>query len=114
MPLGLNATQRAIPAITGRETLLFRAPYGEDLEPMTAGEMGPLTVLTEAGYIAVSADIDPRDREIPGVEAILSSVRAAALHGGGNIIDLHDAGGDRSQTLAALPGIIEALQAEGF
>ena len=32
----------------------------------------------------------------------------------GRVILLHDSGGDRSQTVAALPGLIDALRAQGF
>ncbi len=112
--LGLNAAQRAIVAITGHKTVLFRAPYGEDVEPMTASEVRPLTLLSDLGYIAVGMQIDPEDWRRPGVDAIVSSVIDEARRGEGNIIVMHDAGGDRSQTLAALPRIIEGLRADGF
>ena len=112
--LGLNATQRTISGITGRKTVLFRAPYGEDTDPATASDARPLTVLSELGYIAVGTQIDPGDWRGPGVDTIVSSVRDAALRGDGNIVVLHDAGGDRTQTVEALPKIIEALRADGF
>jgi len=112
--LGLNAAQRAIVAVTGRKTVLFRAPYGEDVEPMTASEVRPLTLLSDLGYIAVGMQIDPEDWRKPGVDTIVSSVIDAARQGEGNIIVMHDAGGDRSETVAALPQIIEGLRAQGF
>ncbi|MCB1488929.1 MAG: glycosyltransferase [Bauldia sp.] len=112
--LGLNATQRAIVATTGRKTVLFRAPYGEDVEPMTADEVRPLNVLSDLGYIAVGMQVDPEDWRKPGVDAIVSSVMEQARRREGNVIVMHDAGGDRSETLAALPRIIEGLRAKGF
>ena len=52
----------------------------------------------------MSYSIDPKDWTLPGVEAIVSRVVGAAFPGA--VVDMHDAGGDRSQTVAALPQII--------
>jgi glycosyltransferase involved in cell wall biosynthesis len=63
------------------------------------------------GYTVVLERIDPQDWSRPGADAILQRVKDQ--RGEGNIILLHDAGGDRSQTLEALPKIIDWLQARG-
>lgn len=54
-------------------------------------------------------DVDPRDWSRPGVAAIVHRVLAAARPG--MVVDLHDAGGNRSQTVAALPLILQGLAA---
>jgi peptidoglycan-N-acetylglucosamine deacetylase len=56
--------------------------------------------------------VDPRDWSRPGT----ATIRARALAGvrAGSIILLHDGGGDRSQTLAALPGILDELGRRGY
>lgn len=114
----LNTTQRLIQAYTGHETRLFRAPYFGDAEPTTPDELGPALAAQQAGYVNVGLHVDPNDWQRPGAEAIVKSVVAQVTAGGPDnsqqIILLHDGGGDRSQTLAALPQIIDQLRARGY
>ena len=65
----------------------------------------------EMGYTIVLEKIDPQDWSRPGADVILQRVKEQRKDG--NIILLHDAGGDRSQTVEALPRIIDWLQARG-
>lgn len=110
--LELNATTRLIEAVTGRSTALFRPPYNSDGTPSQPGEMQALRVARDLGYLTVTQSIDPDDWERPGAEALVSRVREQrAAHG--SVILLHDGGGDRSQTVAALPAIIDALRSRG-
>ena len=109
-----NSTQRLLASITGQNTILFRAPYAEDSEPQNSLEAIPLVQLSTAGYITVGTPIDPRDWEGSDVDVIVERVLLDALSGVGNTVLLHDAGGNRGETVAALPRIIETLRAEGF
>lgn len=110
--LELNATQRLIESITGRSTSLFRPPYNADSRPSSLDEIRPLKLVQDdLGYLIVLENIDPEDWARPGAETILQRVKD--LRRDGSIILLHDAGGDRSQTLAALPKIIDWLQTRG-
>ncbi len=110
--LELNATQRLIEAITGQSTILFRPPYNADTNPHTVEELVPIGIAQRMGYLTVTMDIDPEDWAKPGVETMLERVRMGRRDGGG-IVLLHDAGGDRSQTLEVLPEIIHYLRARG-
>ena len=116
--LELNATQRLVQAYTGRSMTLFRAPYFGDAEPTTTDELGPALEAQRAGYTVVGLHVDPNDWQRPGADAIvgqvLAQVRAATAQNSGNVILLHDGGGDRSQTVAALPRIITALKGAGY
>ena len=109
--LELNATQRLIENITGYSTLLFRPPYNADRRPQSRQEIDPLLKAQELGYVTVSASIDPEDWKQPDVETIVSRVKEHRNEG--NIVLLHDAGGDRSHTVAALPIIIDHLLMRG-
>ncbi len=112
MELELTATQRLIESITGRSTTLFRPPYNADSNPTDIAELAPLRLAQEQlGYTVVLEKIDPQDWSRPGTEEIIQRVKD--LRGEGNIILLHDAGGDRSETVAALPHIIDYLQTRG-
>ncbi|WP_176592116.1 glycosyltransferase [Sphingobium sp. EM0848] len=116
--LQLNATQRLVQAYTGHGMRLFRAPYFGDAEPTTADELGPALAAQKLGYTVVGLHVDPNDWQRPGVDAIVSQV-IDQVHNvsddrSENIILLHDGGGDRAQTVEALPRIIAKLRAEGY
>jgi len=116
--LELNATQRMVEAYTGRSMRLFRAPYFGDAEPTTADELEPALEAQQAGYTVVGLHVDPNDWQRPGADAIVSQV-VNQVHAGtptnsANVILLHDGGGDRAQTVEALPRIIARLTAEGY
>ena len=109
--LELNATQRLIEWITGRTTILFRPPYNADSMPVSLAEARPIALATDFGYVTVGESIDPQDWDRPGTDEIVRRIKQGRDDGG--VILLHDAGGDRSQTVAALPLILEYLQARG-
>ncbi|MBK8750473.1 MAG: glycosyltransferase [Candidatus Competibacteraceae bacterium] len=112
--LELSATQRLLASVVGRHSLLFRAPYAEDSEPETVDQARPIDRASSLGYLAVGMQIDPDDWQRPGVDEIVRRTVEAAERGDGNVVLLHDAGGDRSQTVQALPKLIEALRGRGF
>ena len=114
----LNSTRRLVEAYTGRSLRLFRAPYFGDAEPTTANEIVPALVAQQDGYTNVGLHVDPSDWKKPGVAAIvkaaLDQVQTDNPETAGQIVLLHDGGGDRSQTVAALPAIIDGLRAKGY
>jgi cellulose synthase/poly-beta-1,6-N-acetylglucosamine synthase-like glycosyltransferase/peptidoglycan/xylan/chitin deacetylase (PgdA/CDA1 family) len=114
----LNLTQRLIESTLGVKSLFFRPPYGIDHQPEYAEEVAQLPYPQELGYIIVGQRIDPDDwrmtedkRQRPAQEIADDVVRQAK---NGNIVLLHDGGGERAQTLAALPLIIDQLRARGY
>ena len=109
----LNSTQRLIQAFTQHGTVLFRPPYSVDIEPSTIAEAQPLVTIDQLGYYIVGLDVDSNDRKNPGVANIVQAV-VNGVQKGGSIILLHDGGGDRSQTMAALPQILAKLEGEGY
>ncbi len=126
--LELNATQRAFESILGRSTILFRPPYNADAEPQTEAEVRPVALAAQMGYVTIGELIDPQDWNLNknGVEGartsddlvkvILDEVHEASQPNGnnGNMLLLHDGGGDRSNTIAALREIIPQLKSEGY
>lgn len=114
----LNATQRLFQAFTGRSLKLFRAPYFGDAEPTTADEIGPALEAQQRGYISVGLHVDSEDWRRPGVPAIVRNVVDGVLSANAersaNIVLMHDSGGDRAETIAALPQIIAQLKARGY
>ncbi len=109
--LELNATQLLLETITGRSTTLFRPPYGADTSPSSLSELLPLKIAQDLNYLVVLENIDPQDWARPGTDVIVSRVKQQRRDG--NIILLHDGGGDRSETVAALPRILDYLTTRG-
>jgi len=116
--LELNATQRLFEALTGRSLRLFRPPYLGDSNPTDADEIVPIKIAQDLGYIAVGLNVDPLDWARPGTQQIIDrtiqQVNEASENMPRNVVLLHDGGGDRSETVAALPVIIDRLRAEGY
>lgn len=80
---------------------LFRPPYGYY-------NSATFAILRRLNMLMVMWSVDPRDWLRPGARAIAKRVLGAARPG--TIVELHDGGGNRSQTVAALPAIITALR----
>jgi cellulose synthase/poly-beta-1,6-N-acetylglucosamine synthase-like glycosyltransferase/peptidoglycan/xylan/chitin deacetylase (PgdA/CDA1 family)/spore germination protein YaaH len=118
--LELNATQRLIESLTGRSTMLFRPPYFGDAEPTTPEEVEPIVTAKHLGYITVGLHVDPDDWAQPGAQEVVNRTIAGVTDKSetddqrGQIVLLHDGGGDRAQTVEALPQLIEQLKARGF
>ena len=109
--LELNATQLLLETITGRATTLFRPPYAADSSPTQLTDLTPLKIAEDLNYLVVLESIDPQDWAKPGADIILQRVKQQRRDG--SIILLHDAGGDRSQTVEALPRILDWLHTRG-
>ncbi len=121
MKVELNLTERLFASLLGVRTTLMRPPYAIDEEPDTADQVRPLEVPQEMGYITVGNRIDPNDwSDNPSAERITAYVlshlppcRQEDLRCG-NIVLLHDGGGNRAETVRALPMIIDGIRAKGY
>jgi peptidoglycan/xylan/chitin deacetylase (PgdA/CDA1 family) len=92
-------------SITHFRPCLFRPPGG-------AVDSAVIGAAAENGLRTVTWDVDPADWSTPGTGAIYSRVVDAAQPG--SIILMHDGGGPRDETLAALPQIIDTLRGRGY
>jgi peptidoglycan/xylan/chitin deacetylase (PgdA/CDA1 family) len=90
---------------TGFQPCLFRPPGGA-VDASVIASAGSL------GLRTINWDVDPRDWSNPGTGAIYSTIVDTAQPG--SIVLMHDGGGDRSETLAALPEVIDTLRARGY
>jgi cellulose synthase/poly-beta-1,6-N-acetylglucosamine synthase-like glycosyltransferase/spore germination protein YaaH/peptidoglycan/xylan/chitin deacetylase (PgdA/CDA1 family) len=129
MKVELNLTERLFGSLLGIRATLMRPPYAIDEEPDTADQVRPLEVSQDMGYITVGNRIDPNDWNLNDpsephgkrsadeisayVLAHLPPCRPENLRCG-NIVLLHDGGGDRSETVRALPVIIDGIRARGY
>ena len=119
--LEIEATRLLIECITGHSTIMFRAPFNADFEPTKYDELIPVAWARQLNYLDIGESIDPLDWE-PGTPA--DSIVARVIQRkqdmtnqnlSGNIILLHDAGGEsRAETVKALPRIIEYFKGKGY
>lgn len=117
--LELNATQRLIESEVGRSTVLFRPPYFGDAEADKPQDVEPAIRAEQLGYLMVGVRIDPADWQLPVsageiVDRTISRAMDTNPETRGQVVLLHDSGGDRSATVQALPELIHELRARGF
>jgi peptidoglycan/xylan/chitin deacetylase (PgdA/CDA1 family) len=110
--LQLDLTEATIAGITGRYTRLVRPPYSATPDAVTRRGEHDLAALAGRRYLIVLANYDSQDWSRPGITKIVSAASPPGKTGG--IVMLHDGGGNRSQTVAALKQLIPQLRVRGF
>ena len=123
LELELNLTERLFASELGIKPLLFRPPYSIDQEPDTNDQAAPAYVVQKMGYTIIGNAIDTNDweeRPKKTPESITQDVldqlqiMKTKPQFRGSIILLHDGGGNRAVTVAALPVLIDTLRAHGY
>ena len=123
MKVELNLTERLFASLLGVRVTLMRPPYAIDEEPDTSDQVRPLEIPQEMGYITVGNRIDPNDwsnnprRSAEQItQYVLSHLPPCRIEDlrCGNIVLLHDGGGNREETVRALPMIIDGIRAKGY
>ncbi|NIL50777.1 glycosyltransferase [Streptomyces sp. 2BBP-J2] len=108
----LSQNQLALTGAAGIRTSLFRPPYSSFSAAMD-NESWPVTqYIGSRGYLTVVNNTDSEDWKRPGVDEIIR--RATPENGKGAIVLMHDSGGDRSQTVAALDRFLPDLKDKGY
>ncbi|USQ82859.1 bifunctional polysaccharide deacetylase/glycosyltransferase family 2 protein [Streptomyces phaeoluteigriseus] len=108
----MEQTQLALAGAAGVTTTLFRAPYSSETDAIDNYSWPVYQRLGEDGYTSVFVDTDSDDWKRPGVSNIIKW--ATPEDGKGASVLFHDAGGERSQTIAALPTYIKKMKAAGY
>jgi cellulose synthase/poly-beta-1,6-N-acetylglucosamine synthase-like glycosyltransferase/peptidoglycan/xylan/chitin deacetylase (PgdA/CDA1 family) len=108
----IDLTEAAIAGVTHHYTRLIRPPYSATPDAVTPRDERVLAQLAGRRYYIVLANYDSQDWQRPGVAAIVKNASPPGRTGG--IVMLHDGGGNRSQTVAALRVLIPRLRARGF
>lgn len=108
--LEIEQTQLAIASATGEVSDLIRPPYSSHPSVLTDGLWQAMTRV--GNYRLVLTDLDTRDWARPGPKAIAEAATPEGTDGA--VVMLHDAGGDRKQTIAALDTYIPDMLARGY
>lgn len=104
-PAEVDRASRLLRRITGHQVRCLRPPYG-------LGDRAVDAQLRARGLAELDWDLDPSDYLRPTAAVIARRV-LAALHPGAIVI-MHDGGGNRSQTVAALPAVIRGIRAARY
>jgi cellulose synthase/poly-beta-1,6-N-acetylglucosamine synthase-like glycosyltransferase/peptidoglycan/xylan/chitin deacetylase (PgdA/CDA1 family) len=110
--LELSLTRDAIAAVTSRTATLMRPPYTPGAADLSAVQFDDIEQAAGAGYLVVLADNDTEDWQRPGVARIVAAARPP--DGQGAVVMMHDGGGDRSQTVAALDQLLSSSPGDRF
>ncbi|MFZ4159808.1 polysaccharide deacetylase family protein [Streptomyces griseoincarnatus] len=108
----LSQNQLALTGAAGIRTSLFRPPYSSFSAAMDNKSWPVTEYIGSRGYLTVVNNTDSEDWKRPGVDEIIR--RATPKNGEGAIVLMHDSGGDRSQTLAALDTFLPDLKDKGY
>ncbi|MGC5361938.1 glycosyltransferase [Streptomyces sp. DT24] len=108
----LSQNQLVLAGAAGIRTSLFRPPYSSFADAMDDKSWPVTQYVGSRGYLTVVNNTDSEDWKRPGVHSIIK--RATPKGGKGAIILMHDSGGDRSQTVAALGKFLPRMQERGY
>jgi cellulose synthase/poly-beta-1,6-N-acetylglucosamine synthase-like glycosyltransferase/peptidoglycan/xylan/chitin deacetylase (PgdA/CDA1 family) len=108
----LTLTQNALAGAAGIRTRLLRMPYSSTPDALSAADWRAAARAGRDGYLVVLTSLDTRDWARPGAARIVTAAMPRDHRGA--VIMFHDGGGDRAQTVAALPAIITQLRARGY
>ncbi|MEU8416247.1 bifunctional polysaccharide deacetylase/glycosyltransferase family 2 protein [Amycolatopsis japonica] len=108
----LRATDLAIAGAAGTGTSLVRPPYSSTADAVDDAGWRAASRLGGEGRLIVLSELDSQDWRRPGVDAVAAAITPRTDDGA--VVLLHDAGGDRSETLAALDRVIPELKAKGW
>ena len=123
LDLEVKLTERLFASKLGVQPLFFRPPYDIDEEPDTDDQASPVARIQKDGFTIIGSKMDTNDwddhlqrtpQEV--VQSILDQLDTMKTKPQfrGSIVLMHDGGGDRSMTVAALPLLIDALRARGY
>nr|WP_269085589.1 glycosyltransferase [Nonomuraea pusilla] len=110
--LEVSLTQKAIAGATGVHTRLVRLPYSSTPASVSGAQWQAMRELGADGYLVALTDLDTKDWSRPGVPAVVKAGTPA--RGRGAVVMMHDAGGDRAQTVEAVDRLLTKLEREGY
>ncbi|MET8557274.1 glycosyltransferase [Streptomyces sp. NPDC004959] len=109
----LSQNQLALAGAAGVRTSLFRPPYSSFADAMDDASWPVAEYIGSRGYLTVVNTADSEDWRRPGAGTIIANATPEKA-GEGAVVLMHDSGGDRAQTVAALDRYLPRLQGEGY
>jgi cellulose synthase/poly-beta-1,6-N-acetylglucosamine synthase-like glycosyltransferase/peptidoglycan/xylan/chitin deacetylase (PgdA/CDA1 family) len=110
--LEYDQTQLALAGATGVTSSLVRFPYSSEAAALDNTYWPIVEEAGNLGYLTVLSDVDSEDWSRPGVSEIVRNATPSA--GAGAVVLMHDAGGNRAETIAALEKYLPLMQRAGY
>ena len=110
--LEVQGAQEAIAGITGHATSLLRPPYSSGNDAINDSAWSAMRTSADEGYITVLSTVDSEDWRRPGATAIERNLAPSGTKG--QVLLMHDGGGDREQTVAALDSALSRFAGQGY
>jgi cellulose synthase/poly-beta-1,6-N-acetylglucosamine synthase-like glycosyltransferase/peptidoglycan/xylan/chitin deacetylase (PgdA/CDA1 family) len=110
--LQISLTESAISGAAGVRPRFVRPPYSATPDAVDRDQAQAYAEIARRGYVIALANYDAEDWRRPGVDEIVRNATPPGKRGG--VILMHDGGGDRSETIAALERLVPELRARGF
>jgi cellulose synthase/poly-beta-1,6-N-acetylglucosamine synthase-like glycosyltransferase/peptidoglycan/xylan/chitin deacetylase (PgdA/CDA1 family) len=110
--LQISLTESAISGAAGVRPRFVRPPYSATPDAVDPVQERAYAEIAKRGYVIALANYDAEDWRRPGVDEIVRNATPPGDRGG--VILMHDGGGDRSETVAALERLVPELRARGF
>nr|WP_235215666.1 bifunctional polysaccharide deacetylase/glycosyltransferase family 2 protein [Phaeacidiphilus oryzae] len=108
----LSETQLAMAGAADVTTSLLRPPYSSENDAVDDKDWRVMRETGRQGYLTVLTTRDSEDWTRPGVARIVANATPAGP--AGEILLMHDAGGDRAQSVAALARLLPELTHRGY
>ncbi|MEO7454837.1 MAG: glycosyltransferase [Gemmatimonadaceae bacterium] len=119
----IDMTASLLEAAIDRRTAFFRPPYFGDAEPSTDPELVSVGIASRRNYWTIGLHVDGEDWKALPADSIIrlvlerrrlpNAINSLAQDSARNVVLLHDAGGDRRNTVAAVGPLIDSLRARG-
>ncbi len=106
--------RKLIAGYSGHDTRLYREPFSRAGGPIAEARVASIAAAQADGAIIAGMDIVPKDWEGMSADEIVAYVVRETEKGTGNVLLFHDGGGDRRETVKALPILIEELRRRGY
>lgn len=110
--LELRQSQLILAGATGMSTPLLRPPYSSEPSALTDADWTAIEAARQDGYLTVLSTQDSEDWRRPGTTKVIANSMPRGT--AGQVLLMHDAGGDRSETVDALAKLIPTLKKRGF
>ncbi|MEE2523005.1 bifunctional polysaccharide deacetylase/glycosyltransferase family 2 protein [Pseudarthrobacter sp. J75] len=110
--LEVQGGQDAIVGVTGQAASLLRPPFSFDNSEVANGTWRAMQASAGEGFLSVLSTLDSADWERPGAAAIKDNIAASGPEG--QIVLMHDGGGDREQTVTALDAALTQYAGQGY
>lgn len=110
--LEVQGAQQVIMGLTGQAASLLRPPFSSANNAVNDSAWASIRAAADEGYLTVLTTKDSKDWERPGAESIARNLAPSGNQG--QVLLMHDGGGDRGQTVTALDGLLSRLDGQGY